>query len=327
MKKTIIAAAVAASVAAPAAFADVTVYGKLHTSLNDGEIGVNAGTVAATADGESMESNASRIGVKGSEDLGNGMSVFFLNEFGMETAEGTNGLTARDAYVGIDTGMGKLSFGRMAGATKAAAYNGNASITDTNSDADYMSSFAGKNDRHNNVSAYTNSFNGVDVTLAFAGNDTDDNFANTSIGVSTTIGGIKVAVANLNSDGNGKDETVVSAKGSFGDLTVGLIWDDAEQVGTNKIFNIALPAGDNDVETKGISTAYKMGNNVISVSYADVDADIAGTQVDGEATHVSFQHKLSKKSSVYVAYGDYEAKSGGTTVDGNNTSIGLIHSF
>ena len=66
-KKLLAAAVVAAVAAAPAAFADSTVYGKLHTAIqyNDLEVPDGAGGKLDRSN-YSVESNASRLGFKAS---------------------------------------------------------------------------------------------------------------------------------------------------------------------------------------------------------------------------------------------------------------------
>ena len=77
MKKKLLAAAVAASIAVPAAgmAAGPTVYGQAHWSLdylkNDDD------------DSFGVSNNSSRVGVKGSFDLGGGLSAIYLFEWGV----------------------------------------------------------------------------------------------------------------------------------------------------------------------------------------------------------------------------------------------------
>jgi predicted porin len=113
------------------ASADVRLYGQLDLSLDSTD--VDGGD-----DDIQMGSNTSAIGVKGEEDLGNGMSAFFKAEFqvDMDDAErprsGTNaanlmarendsaGFTGRDQYIGLGfESFGKLSFGTMSTAYKS----------------------------------------------------------------------------------------------------------------------------------------------------------------------------------------------------------------
>ena len=80
MQKKIIAAAIAAAFSAPA-FADnsnITVYGVLHADLESVK---NDKPLANTASSlNRIVSNASRLGFKGNEDLGDGLSAIYQLE-------------------------------------------------------------------------------------------------------------------------------------------------------------------------------------------------------------------------------------------------------
>ncbi len=137
MNKKILAAAVAAAMVAPAAaFAnDVTIYGIAHLSVDwlDSD---NEGV-----DGWDIQSNASRLGFKGTEDLANGLKAIWKMEFGVDLADSgscpstvssaaglvgsptvgqgnftgkctTDVWSARNAYVGLAGGWGTFLIGR-----------------------------------------------------------------------------------------------------------------------------------------------------------------------------------------------------------------------
>ena len=111
MKKTIISLAVAAGMAASsAAFAEATVYGVLHLSLDDKDTN-------SSLDDISMNNQTSAIGVKGSEDLGGGMKAFFKAEWQVDPSERNDhfGLVDRDQYIGLKGGMGTVKFGTVTG--------------------------------------------------------------------------------------------------------------------------------------------------------------------------------------------------------------------
>jgi len=391
MKKTIIAAAVAASVAAPAAFADVTVYGKIHQSMDNFDLGDVSSTYSNTAvgnnasigdlvidgttfgdvsvdglvaaqgtavvtdagDQKSMNSNASRIGVKGSEDLGNGMSAFFKMEYGTGVTDNGTALTNRDAIVGIDTGAGKVMLGRMGAPTKAALYGSvNVQVADSSAGNDHASMFLSKADRVNNALAYQNKFGAATVTLAVTGNDDDDHAANKSAGVAFDMGaGLSATAAVLDSEGTGKDTQLAGLKYSVDGLTVGVVYEkatndavtDFRDIEIDTLTDVAAPAAaEGDFKSWGVSASYTMGSNVISVSYADQNADFVGAdanaEVDTKRTEVSFQHKLSKRTSLYATYlsADQDISAVGTTVateslaaeaELRNFGLGVVHSF
>jgi len=104
MQKKIIALAIAAAISGPA-FADgnVTVYGVANASfdlVDNGSIGATSGTR-----NNKISSNASRIGFKGSEDLGEGLKAVWqiesLISLDGAAAATPDTLGTRNTYVGL----------------------------------------------------------------------------------------------------------------------------------------------------------------------------------------------------------------------------------
>ena len=114
MKKTIISLAVAAGMAASSAAIaapSVTVYGLMNLSIDSPDNDTAAGV--ANTDSLTMKSQTSAIGVKGSEDLGDGMKAFYKAEYQFNADQAT-GFSGRDQYVGLKGGMGTVKFGAAA---------------------------------------------------------------------------------------------------------------------------------------------------------------------------------------------------------------------
>lgn len=107
MNKKLIVAAVAAAVVAPAAFAEVEVYGKAHLSVGqyDNEGSDNASWFQ-------MDRNNSHVGFRGADDLGNGMKGVFQLETSFETDTGGIGGSGRDSFVGLESDFGWVAVGR-----------------------------------------------------------------------------------------------------------------------------------------------------------------------------------------------------------------------
>lgn len=110
-----IAAMTAAAFAAMSAHAaSVDVYGVLDTGLHYTHS--DSGDTSVTMD--SGISKGSRVGIIGSEDLGNGCKIVFNLETGFNLDDGTfdntkDRLFNRNAYVGIDSPYGEVRFGRQ----------------------------------------------------------------------------------------------------------------------------------------------------------------------------------------------------------------------
>jgi predicted porin len=92
---------------------NVTIYGIADAAIV-GESGGSAGRQTKVTSGAG---SASRIGFRGSEDLGNGTSVFFTLETGAKIDSGeldaSNTIFNRQAFVGLKTKAGAIALGRQ----------------------------------------------------------------------------------------------------------------------------------------------------------------------------------------------------------------------
>ena len=117
MKKTLAAVAVLGAFAGSALAADVQLYGIVDMGLNYTHI--DGDGVIEDTDSFSMESgqqSGSRWGLKGTEDLGNGLTVGFVLEDGFSAdtgSEGTNPMFDRESMLFLQGGFGKVAFGRI----------------------------------------------------------------------------------------------------------------------------------------------------------------------------------------------------------------------
>ena len=119
MKKTLAAVAVLGAFAGSALAADVQLYGIVDTGFQY----LNADADRSGFDSTnsfSMESgmqSGSRFGIKGTEDLGNGLTVGFIleNQFSSDTGalKNEDSFFHREASLFLEGGFGKVAFGRM----------------------------------------------------------------------------------------------------------------------------------------------------------------------------------------------------------------------
>jgi predicted porin len=196
MNKNILAIAIAAAVAAPSAFAAATVYGQAHMGVAS-QSGMAADTKSASMDANSdtennfnVVSNSSRVGIKGSEDLGGGLKALYQMEMSVNMDNGAGGLggTLRDTFVGLGGGFGTALIGRMDSPIKRVgrkydlfgdqignARNLTGSGVFTTADGAYAASRTSSNlvgglvdGRHSNVIAYaTPKMGGFDALIAY----------------------------------------------------------------------------------------------------------------------------------------------------------------
>lgn len=127
-KKTLAGLAVAGLFSGAAMAADVNVYGVVDLGLMYNHTKTDITDQATVKDDslvmKSGQNAGSRFGLRGSEDLGNGMTVSFKLENGFDADSGKLGqdgrLFGREASLTLAGAFGQVSFGRMGGVASAA---------------------------------------------------------------------------------------------------------------------------------------------------------------------------------------------------------------
>lgn len=235
MQKKLIAVAIAAISAAPAfAQSNVTIYGRADYGYMS-----RSGDNGASPDRDRKNEFASglgagsRIGFKGSEDLGNGLKAIFQMEFGMgldasATSAVAGGNTAtwwmRNSYVGLTNDKwGTLVGGRLDGVrygvfNKYDAFGGG--------NVGNFTQMTAQVDRAENAIAYISpKFGGFDLTLAYATHIGGSNPLGlaTQEGSGASVGAPRVA-GNTGNDGDAKLNTIKLTYGN-GPISVDLDWE------------------------------------------------------------------------------------------------------
>jgi predicted porin len=125
MKGRLVALAVLSALSGAAlAQSSVTLYGILDLGYQWNEVPTNVGTTSAPRIEQESYSAingghvyGNRWGLRGSEDLGGGWKAIFTLESGFNVDTGTSGqggrLFGRQAFVGVDSGLGTLVAGRL----------------------------------------------------------------------------------------------------------------------------------------------------------------------------------------------------------------------
>jgi len=344
MKKSILAIAVAATMAAPAAvMAAPTVYGNIHLSINDID----------TQEDLDLASNTSAIGVKGSEDLGNGLKAIYKAEWQMDpagdsTAGASGGLKSRDQFVGLKGGMGTLKLGTMS--TNYKQKGGKV-------DSLYRTPVEGRGLLH----TQSNLHNGKGIDRGRMTNGVQYS--------SPKMGGIQLVVNTTLSDD--EDETIgVGLRYETKGFMAYVDWIDGKPIASaiGGAFNsvlaaeivanaaLAVPLTDAQVKanlqadinpsigTEDTESAVKVGgkystkafhvaaqyedaedltgynyihlnagynidkNNSIQVTYGEAE-HVTFSDIDTESFAVAYNHQLSKMTNVYLAYGDRSSDS------------------
>ncbi len=120
MKKTLAAVAVLGAFAGSAFAADVTLYGRIDTGLNFTSNTIEENGVEKVDAQDwgmaSGQTTGSRLGVKGTEQISEGLAVGFVLEHGLSSDTGANSDSRffnRESMVQIISDYGTFAFGRM----------------------------------------------------------------------------------------------------------------------------------------------------------------------------------------------------------------------
>ena len=177
MKKTLAAVAVLGAFAGSALAADVTLYGKVDLGLNYTHTDVD-GVSSDNWGMKSGQNSGSRFGIKGTEQISDGLTVGFQLENGFDADDGRfkygnddgERMFGREARLFVQTDFGELGFGRMGGLDSGSGsydiFGGNAGVFGTGwsgigSDSDI---FLGMSSRYDNMITYKSpTFGGVTV--------------------------------------------------------------------------------------------------------------------------------------------------------------------
>jgi len=286
MNKSAIALALTAALAATAAAtarAETTLYGSGRVSVDYTDVSLTDAQKEAQIRefGYSREpdanwdlvNNASRLGVRGSEDLGGGLSAIYQFEFGVDISEGGNFNNNRPKWVGLKGGFGSV----MAG-TQWTPYYNVIGIADVFNSDKYTFSLGNYNylgpTRTDNTLAYvTPNFGGFELQAALMMNGLQR-------GINTTTGtpsGLVVPQAGqtvpspLPNTNDNIDAYNLSAIYKNGPLFAGLTWVQS-QGDKNPGLNSIYDRGDRG--TFGLGLGYTIG--AVNLAFVYEDGDIFG---------------------------------------------------
>lgn len=302
MKKSIIALAVTAASMAGVAQADqTTLYGSVRMAVqyqngDYGDVGKPNGTINDTYNinekGSTKVANAgTRWGIKGSNDLGNGLKAEYRFEWAVNANSDKSNQTGRLGWVALSGGFGTVKLGRQ-----WSPYYDVAGYNDLFNDMyyeDYMGVF-----RTGNTLGYaTPNFGGFQLKAAVLadGADGNDEYVDGyNIAAIYDNNGIFAGLTYLSSNGVEPDEdTLLGA-------TIGY---------SNDIFRLGLVVEreDNGGDTNplGFNLAgeyYITDMDLVRAGVTVTDRDIKGIDDKIEAA-VGYEHKFSKRTRVWAEYG------------------------
>ncbi len=307
-------------------------YGRVDVGLNQQK--VTSGSAWVKSNNLVNEDGLSTglIGLKGSEDLGGGLTASFKQEWDldldtgfMKTSEG------RNSTLGLSGGFGEVRMGRsytpLFNVIGSSDVFGTTGATTVTLYADGV--------RASNALFYTSpSFGGVKVDAMFTNNNNSTNLTETKdnhLGLSATYaeGPLMVAV------GYGKIKTTTGAvKGETKGVAVAATYD----LGAAKVYfghtsgseqkDVSLTTESKAKETNlGVSVplgAVTLMAGVGKNKVENISATGAVTKGDGTDVVVGATYALSKRTTAYFKTGTYDKVENTKTT---RTSMGLRHTF
>jgi predicted porin len=330
MKKSLILVAATGLLSGAAlAQSSVVIYGIVDAGLVR-ESGGAAGSVTNLGGGVA---SGSRIGFKGKEDLGGGLSANFLMENGFNTNNGTQGqgglLFGRQVYVGLSGDIGSLTLGRQ----YSPYYKVLRDVADP-----FAAGLAGRagnimatNTRVNNMVEYvTPSFAGFSADLAWGlGGVADDAAKNRNLGAAVGYANGPVVVKLAHHQTNNAtatdktSNTMLAGSYNFGVALATLGY--AVNKGTGTADSKDLIAG----------VSVPLGSSTLLASYIRHD-DRTVANRDANQWALGYSYRLSKRTDLYAAYARISNSNGATFTVGNATdtgtgdkafNLGVRHSF
>ena len=358
MKKHLIAAAVAAAVAVPAA-AQVTVYGRFDQAYNTVET-KTATTSKATHTGFEGGVAGSRLGFRAAEDLGGGLKAAVVYEFGVDPGENTGVGATRLGFAEIAGGFGTLRMGRQVSPAKAVADTYNANGNSTNfAPGDVNNAITSIDNRVSNAITYlTPTVGGFSAQLQYADANTKTTTETSTTLLNGTAGADGSTSGSWRTTAQGKIEAI-GINYAAGPLAIGVATHDQTvatagaitkdnrvafgamySLGSTKLYlenstrKSKTAAGatdiDRDVTTIGITLPF--GATTIAAQLFDGDRKLGATDTtaaDFDGFKIRATYALSKRTGVYGQMGETNTKptSGAqkTTVEGYG--VGMYHTF
>jgi predicted porin len=352
-KKYIVSALLAGCAQLASAQSNVTIYGLFDMAVVRESGGVN-GPVTRVSSGNT---GGSRIGFKGTEELGNGLKALFLLENGFQGDTGAAGqgglIFGRQAYVGLQGGFGSVLIGRQ----YTAHY-----MVQVFADP-FGSGYVG--DTKNLLGTTGNAFSRMDNTVKYIspvlggfsaelvaapGEVSGDSASGRQLGGSLAWANgplqVRVGYHNRNNDTasvhgteNAKN-TVLAAVYDFGVVKLHALYDWNRGLNSSVLRNTANPFGrpaiaSTDSRDALVGLTVPVGAGAFLASYIYKDDR---TAFDQDATQIAlgYRYALSKRTELNVAYAMIDNRNGASYTVGSaiesgtgdrSASVGIRHAF
>jgi predicted porin len=335
MNKKLLVAAIAAAATLPmAAQAGVQIYGVIHASID--YVDSDRDDVRSFWD-VSSSSGRSRIGVKGTEDLGNGLKAIWKAESEVNMDNGGQGkFTNRNTYIGLAGDWGTFLYGRHDTPLKISTGKLDF-FADTL--ADYNSTLGFIDRRVGDAIAYI-SPNMAGFTVAGAavpGHDANSGADGIADGYSLAAMYSNNAIYASLAYEDISDWLNLGIDDTIWRVGLGWLGETFQVVGVYENQDVGSGSNNETRDVWQISAGYNFGNNTLKGMYGQAgnfgfsDLEINEDDDKRDAWAIGLDHKLSKRTKAYVLYTDSELAVhdhvAETLGGGSAFSMGMVHKF
>lgn len=286
MQKKLLTVAVSAALALPVvAHAEATWYGSIRNSLSYLDDGTN--------DDFDVDDHSSRIGVKGSNDLGNGLSVPYRFELQLSSEDSSGVKSGRLGRVGLAGGFGAVHIGQLWG-----PYYNHLSWTDQFNSVGFVH-YKG-NFRISNALRYDlPGVSGISLQAALQTEDdnNDENVDAINLGASWSNDMFAIGVGYIGDEEADTDLFGIGANASFGGFGIGFLYEDADDENTVDENGVRNGNGGGALQ---VVANYSDGPNIYRIGFSTEDDSEDGFEDD--AFQIGWQHNLGNSSRVAVEY-------------------------
>jgi predicted porin len=293
------------------AVADTTVYGKANVSINSIDDGDNSQW--------ELNSNASRVGVKGSYEVSDGLEAIYQIEVEVQIDDGDKDgqtFSQRNTFAGLKGAFGTIIVGKHDSPLKLA--QGKVDRFNDQKLGDIKNYMEGE-DRVSNLIMYTTpSFKGLTLTAALVpGENADENKDGLADGKSISLKYSHTAFnasISHNSDIDSQDTTRFVAQTKLASIDLGFLWQTAEKTDGSKDEDSAL-----------ISAQYSLGNGYAIKGQYGI-TDYSNNDKDSQFA-LGVDKKLNKNSKLFAFYSQIKTDMNSSDIDKTSFAIGYELKF
>jgi predicted porin len=339
MKKTLIALAAVAASSAALAQSSVTLFGILDVNVRN--VKTEVGGVSQSLTTMSQDGTASsRLGVRGVEDLGGGMSASFWLEGALNPDNGTAGGLSfqRRSTVSLSGGFGEVRLGRdyvptFWNHTVYDPFGTNGLGSSINVYGGLAGLVTGTAVRSNNlISYFTPNMSGFQAQLSYGFKEVATGSSSSDYsGLRVTYAGgpLSVGFATASEGCLGTGAAPVGANCATADVS-------RTNVGASYDFGFIKPmfnyttSKDKSIDTKitnlMIGLTAPVGPGLVKASYTRTELDIAGADADARQIALGYEYGLSKRTALYGNYARISTDPG-VAVKTRGFEVGVRHAF